>query len=236
MRRAAIGPGAAWRGVLLVALLAGGGAGADVEAAATAATGAAEAAPLEHFLEGLHTLRTRFTQIVTGAHGRVVAQATGELIVLRPGRFRWEIHPAGESAGGTSDAGQLVVADGRNLWFYDPDLQQVTVRSESTALTATPAMLLSGGPDALAAFTVSGGGERDGLSWVQVTPRSADADFKQARLGFSGGELQRMILEDKLGETSALSFEHAERNVPVAPSEVSFSPPAGVDVIGKPEP
>ncbi len=204
------------------------------------AGGAGSAIPLDRFLDGLHSLRTRFTQTVTGAHGRVVSQATGELVVLRPGKFRWESHPAGasgagQSDSGQSDSGQLLIADGRNLWFYDADLQQVTVRPQSTALTATPAMLLSGGAHVLDAFEVSDAGKKDGLDWVQVVPKAADADFKDARLGFSGNELERMILEDKLGQTASLSFQDTERNAPVAPSEVSFTPPAGTDVIGTPQ-
>ena len=188
------------------------------------------AAPLDAFLDGLHSLRAAFSQQVTGAHGRVVSRATGELVVLRPGKFRWVIHPAGE--GGTE---QLLVADGRNLWYYDSDLQQVTVRRESGALTATPAMLLSGGTRALAAFEVSAAGSSGGLDWVRVVPKAADADFKEARLGFAGRELKRMILKDKLGQTATLDFEHVRRNVPVPAAEVSFTPPAGADVIGKPQ-
>ncbi len=231
MARASFLPSTAWLAALTAVALELGAAGAPVQATAGgAAQVAASPAPLDRFLDGLHSLRTHFTQIVTRAHGQIVSQASGELIVLRPGKFRWEIHPAGSTG-----AGQLLVADGRNLWFYDADLQQVTVRPQSAALTATPAMLLSGGADVLGAFEVSGAGEKDGLVWVSVVPKAADADFKTARLGFSGNELARMILEDKLGQTATLSFTAAERNVSVAPSEVSFTPPAGTDVIGTPQ-
>ncbi len=253
---------ASFRPYTLLALLAAATIGsAGVGAVAQAASevgqtttvqpaGAGSAAPLDRFLEGLHSLRTRFTQTVTGAHGRIVAQVTGELIVLRPGKFRWESHPvagsgsaqgaSGQSASGQSTAGpggseQLLVADGRNLWYYDADLQQVTVRPQSTALTATPAMLLSGGTNVLDAFHLNGAGSKDGLEWVQVVPKATDADFTEALFGFSGNELERMILKDKLGQTASLSFQDAERNVPISASEVSFTPPAGTDVIGTPQ-
>ncbi|MGH8151043.1 MAG: outer membrane lipoprotein chaperone LolA [Steroidobacteraceae bacterium] len=198
-------------------------AGAVAQAAGTGT------APLARFLGGLHSFKASFSQTVTGAHGRVVSQATGEVIVLRPGRFRWEVHSAGESGDG-----QLLVADGRNLWYYDSGLQQVTVRPEASALTATPAMLLSGGAGALSAFDVTGAGTSKGLDWVRVVPKAADADFKEALLGFSGRALERMVLEDKLGQTATLGFTHAKRNVPVATSEVSFTAPHGADVIGTP--
>ncbi len=255
MRRASFRPCILLLTVLTAAMVGPAALGAATQAADTRPAGDGSTAPLDRFLEGLHSLRTRFTQTVTGAHGRIVAQVTGELIVLRPGRFRWESHPvggngaarsgAGQSAAGPSGAGpsgagpgsaeQLLVADGRNLWYYDADLQQVTVRPQSTALTATPAMLLSGGTSVLDAFQLSGAGSKDGLEWVQVVPKKTDADFTEALFGFSGNELERMILKDKLGQTASLTFQDAERNVPVAPSEVSFTPPAGADVIGTPQ-
>ncbi len=197
--------------------------------ASRSAYAAGGANPLERFLDGLHSFQASFSQTVSDAHGHTVEQSTGTLTVLRPGKFRWEVHPKGESG-----AGQLVVDDGRNLWFYDRDLQQVTVKPAGSALTATPAMLLSQG-NALNEFLVQGAGTQSGLEWVRVAPKAADADFREALLGFSGNELERMILKDKLGQTATLGFERTERNVPVPVSEVSFSPPAGADVIGTPE-
>jgi len=183
---------------------------------------------LDRYLDGLNSLRVSFTQVVTDARGHESDRSSGELLVLRPGRFRWDIHP---TSGG---AGQLLVADGRNVWFFDRDLEQVTVKPMDAALTATPAMLLSGGTDVHKSFDLADAGSDAGLQWVRVVPRAAAADFREARLGFAHDELRRMILSDKLGQTATLTFERAERNAPVTPAEVSFTPPAGADVIGTP--
>ena len=43
-----------------------------------------------------------------------------------------------------------------------------------------------------------------------------------------------MILEDKLGQTATIMFQQIERNGPVTPAELSFTPPPDVDVIGTP--
>jgi outer membrane lipoprotein carrier protein len=196
-----------------------------VVAAATAA-----GTPLDSYLDELKTLRATFVQTVTDAHGNEIDRATGTLIVSRPGKFSWEIHP--ERSG--SRAGQLMVCDGVNLWFLDRDLEQVTVKPVDAALSATPAMLLSGVTEVRKSFSITPAGRRAGLEWVLVEPRDAEADFRRALFGFAGRELKRMILEDKLGETTTISFGKIERNVPVAPSEVSFTPPAGADVIGTP--
>jgi outer membrane lipoprotein carrier protein len=224
---------------------AGGALAADTPTppAATAAASAAPT-PLDKYLDNLHTLRTSFLQTLADPHGREIDRATGTLIVQRPGKFSWDIHPqpvAVDSAGATASAatpsggaGQLMVCDGTNLWFYDRDLQQVTVKPVDAALSATPAMLLSGAVDVRKSFNISGVGEREGLEWVLVEPGGAQADFRSALFGFEHGELRRMILEDKLDQTATILFQKIERNGPVRPAEVSFKPPAGADVIGTP--
>jgi outer membrane lipoprotein carrier protein len=187
--------------------------------------------PLDKYLEQLKTLRTEFSQVVTDGGGKQVQQATGKLVIVRPGRFRWELTPDG-----ADESAQLMISDGRNLWFYDRDLEQVSVKPAATALTATPASLLSGEGDIRELFTVKSAGRKDGLDWVSVVPRSADADFREARLGFAKSDLKRMVLKDKLGQTAELDFQVSQRNTSVAETEVTFAPPAGADVIGTPLP
>jgi outer membrane lipoprotein carrier protein len=197
---------------------------------AIVATVAAASTPLDSYLDDMKTLRASFVQTLADAHGKEIDRSTGTLIVSRPGKFSWEIRPQGSG----SDSGQLMVADGRNLWFLDRDLQQVTVKPADAALSATPAMLLSGTVDVRKNFTISPAPKRDGLEWVLVEPHGTDADFRHALMGFEGKDLKRMILEDKLGQTATVMFDHVERNGKVAPQEVSFTAPAGVDVIGTP--
>jgi outer membrane lipoprotein carrier protein len=233
--------------------------GAPAPAAPAAATPPAVAVPadnvstpLDKYLSDLKTLRTSFIQTLADGQGREIDRAAGTLVVARPGKFSWDIHPqtvktggdAGTGTGATDNGGtnntnkgdgQLMVSDGRNLWFFDRDLEQVTVKPVDAALSATPAMLLSGAVDVRKNFTLTLAGQRDGLDWVLVEPHGADADFKDALFGFANGDLKRMILEDKLGQTATIMFDHIERNVPVTPQETSFTPPKGADVIGKPK-
>ncbi len=199
-------------------------------------TSALAAAPtaLDNYLSGLKTLRADFTQTVTDGKGAEIQRASGRFLIQRPGKFRWELTPA--SASGAAQSPQLMVADGKNLWFYDRDLEQVSVKAADAALTATPASLLSGDGNFGEFFSVRADGKRDGLDWVKVTPRRGDADFREAALAFrkGGAELSRMVLKDKLGQTVQLDFLSSNRNAPVAESEVQFTPPAGADVIGTP--
>jgi outer membrane lipoprotein carrier protein len=233
---------------LLVAI---GPAFAVAKAPAATAPAATAPTPLDKYLDNLKTLRTSFLQTLADAQGHEIDRSTGTLIVARPGKFSWDIHPQSGNtnkgsgvAHGASDraasegipsgGGQLMVSDGRNLWFYDRDLEQVTVKPVDAALSATPAMLLSGTVDVRKNFTLTIAGQREGLDWVLVEPHGVDADFRDALFGFVNGDLKRMILEDKLGQTATIMFDHIERNVPVSAQETTFTPPKGVDVIGTP--
>lgn len=205
---------------------------------AAPATSAPADTALDRYLHGLTTLRTDFTQRVTDAAGKPSAGGSGSLVVQRPDRFRWDYRPAAQpgegGAGGNADEqGQLLVADGRNLWFYDRELAQVTVKPIDAALSSTPIMLLSGSSEALRTqFDISAAPAGQGLQWVQVRPRGAQADFSEARLGFRGDDLARMIVHNMLGQTVQLDFSHSQRNAPLDAGLFDFKAPPGVDVIG----
>lgn len=192
---------------------------------------AADETPLDKYLAQLKTLRAEFLQTVTDARGATVQKAEGKFVIVRPGKFRWELTP---NSNGREQTPQLMVADGKNLWFYDRDLEQVSVKPAATSLTATPASLLSGQGDIRELFRVSAAGKHDGFDWVLVSPRKPDADFREARFAFDHDNLRRMVLKDKLGQTVSLDFTDSQRNVAVADAEVTFTPPAGADVIGSP--
>jgi len=194
-----------------------------------AALAAAGGTALDQYLDNLESLRASFSQVVLDAKGQQIESGQGTLLVRRPGRFRWEYTPEGEGP-------QLLVADGTNLWFYDHDLQQATVKPAAAALTTTPVILLSGtAAEMRAAFTITEEGMRDELSWVQVTPRSATAEFSSAELGFRGAQLARLVIHDRLNQTETLNFTRSARNAHVEDSELRFTPPAGVDLIGTPQ-
>ena len=199
------------------------------------APAASKPTPLDRYLKRLKTLSVSFRQTIASASGAEVGRSRGTLVIERPGKFRWDIHPRHTGGSSQQDRGQLMVSDGRNLWYLDRDLEQVTVRPLDAALSATPAMLLAGTVDVRKHFKETLAGHREGLDWVFVEPRSAAADFRDALFGFDAhGTLERMILEDKLGQTVTIMFRHVELNVPVPAKDFTFTPPPGAAVIGTP--
>src|SRR5262245_20221542 len=84
--------------------------------AASADTGAAH---VEQFLHGLQSFEANFNQRLTDKSGRILDESSGRLAIQRPNRFRWDYLEPSE---------QVIVADGKRIWLYDPELEQVTVR------------------------------------------------------------------------------------------------------------
>jgi len=190
---------------------------------ADAAADAAAIRRVQSVFGELSSLRAEFMQTVTDADGRLVERAEGTMSLARPGRFRWDYRVPE----------QLIVCDGTTVWFHDIGLEQVTIRPAAEMIIGTPAMLLGGEGDLKAEFEITDGGLADGLAWSLLTPRRSDGDFRNLRIGFAGGEVRRMVLLDRLGQTTELAFERVERNPRLAPSQFSFTPPAGVDVVGR---
>jgi len=183
---------------------------------------------LDRYLSGLESWRAEFSQSIIDSRGRMRSPQIGRLLVQRPGKFRWEIGPKSEGAT------QVMVSDGRNLWFLDADLDQVTVRPAGSGEAATPAMLLAGTTPLRAKFNVSSRGRKEGMEWVRVTPKGAEGELKEMRFGFVGLELRRLEIDDKLGQRAVMVFNTRVRNGRIDHSEFRFVPPPGADVIGKP--
>jgi len=179
---------------------------------------------VDKFLAGLASWSADFTQTIDDGHGKVLRSAAGKLYLQRPGKFRWDY---------TEPSEQLVLADGKQIWFYDKDLAQANVRDMDATLASTPASLLSEGGSVATQFDVKALPASGGLEWFQLLPKHADTDFQLVRIGFANGELASMFLADKLGQITQLTFTHPSRNAKFAADLFSFTPPPGVDVIGR---
>jgi outer membrane lipoprotein carrier protein len=179
---------------------------------------------VEKYLNGLATWSADFKQTIDDGHGNVVRSAAGKLYLQKPGKFRWDYAEPSE---------QLILADGKQIWFYDKDLQQANVRNMDASLANTPAVLLSGGGSLSSQFDVTALPPSDGLEWYQLIPRHPDTDFQLVRIGFRNGDLASMFLADKLNQVTQLTFSNPKRNAKLAANLFSFVPPPGVDVIGR---
>lgn len=180
-------------------------------------------ARLEAFVDSTKGLKANFTQTVFDRAGRKTQEASGNLFFQRPGKFRWVYQ---------KPYAQLIVGDGKKVWIHDEDLDQVTVRKLDQALGDSPAALLAGDNNIDKLFNLKDDGDKDGLEWLEATPKSKEGSFEKVRMGFKGSDLQSMELQDNFGQTTLLRFSNLQRNPSLGSSLFRFSPPKGADVIG----
>lgn len=207
---------------------------------------------LKYFIAHTRSSQADFTQEVLDKKGKRIQSASGSMQFERPGKFRWSYHKPYE---------QIIVGDGKKFWVYDVDLNQVSEKKLNIALGSSPAALLSGnneierdfvlkdsdcaainkaGEQLQAASQVSGGTsalcdqQKDGLEWLEATPKAADANFASIRMAFNAqSELVVMELRDVFGHTTVLRFSDILRNPPLPPALFKFEPPQGVDVLSE---
>ena len=178
---------------------------------------------LDTFTKGLKGLDGQFTQQVFASNGKQKEQSTGRVAVSAPRLFRWEY---------TKPYPQLIVADATTVWVHDPDLQQVSKRPQGAEEANSPLAILLDPSKLDRDFVVKEAGAGKGIEWLQLTPRSADAAFKSAKLGFSNGGLAQMEYVDALGQRTRITFVGWKRNPSFAKATFVYVPAKGVDVIG----
>lgn len=178
---------------------------------------------MEAFSKGLRSVMAQFAQTVTDANGRRGDESRGALSLEAPRQFRWETKEPYQ---------QTIVADGERVWIYEPDLQQVSVRNQSSEEAHSPLTVLTDLSQLDSQFNAGEGGERDGLVWLKLTSKAKEPEFEYAELGFDTAGLQRMRFKDQLGNTTEIRFSDWKRNPGLPAATFKFTPPKGVDVIG----
>jgi outer membrane lipoprotein carrier protein len=180
---------------------------------------------VDSFVRDVLTLVGDFEQSLISAEGELVEVTRGRLEIQRPDRFRWAYSEPYE---------QWLIADGLNIWSYDLDLEQVTVKPQADALANTPAMLLGGSDAALDAFEHLGTAVEDDTTWVTLVPVNTDSGFVRVELAFVDGQIQRMVFFDNLEQTTYVTLENVVVNESISAERFEFSVPEDVDLVGRP--
>ena len=192
-----------------------------------AVSGAASASALEQFksfVASTKSAKGEFSQRLTkkmDGTSKTSAPSMGTFVFARPGKFIWTYVKPYE---------QLLQADGDQLYIYDKDLNQVTVKKLGNALGSSPAAILFGSNDLEKNFTLAEDGTRDGLEWLKATPKAKDTTFEDIHIGLRDGVPEAMELRDTFGQTSVLTFKNFDKNPSLPATYFKFVMPKGADV------
>jgi outer membrane lipoprotein carrier protein len=178
---------------------------------------------LRTFTTSVTAATGKFTQATTGPQqSRPKPPQSGTFSFQRPGKFKWSVQKPYE---------QLIVSDGKQVYQYDPDLAQVTVRKVDQAIGTSPAAILFGSGSLEQSFDVTPLPQKDGLDWLRAKPRNTDAGFSRVDIGFKDNAPARIELLDAFGQTTRVDLSGIVANPKLGDQDFSFVPPKGVDMV-----
>lgn len=178
---------------------------------------------LQAFLKNTSSAAGTFSQKVLTEKGEDASgDGQGEFKFLRPGCFSWHYDAPFE---------ELMMSDGKTLWLYDVEMAQVTVKTLTQALPATPASILFGNNDFSKDFAVKELPDSEGMHWLLATPKDDNSPFSEVRIAFKNQLPARMILKDNFGQQTVLAFSNVKKNPKFKKTDFTFKTPKGVDVL-----
>ncbi|KTD24750.1 outer membrane lipoprotein carrier protein [Legionella lansingensis] len=176
---------------------------------------------LQTKLNGIRSLSANFSQVVK-AKKRELSRSSGTMALERPGRFRWQTKDPME---------QLVVADGEQLWVYDVDLEQVTVKKQEKGVGGTAALFLSGYDDTVTRDFDVTATTKGKTQIYDLHSKSPKANFQRVKLIFAGDILTGIEMYDQLGQHTIVNLKNVKTNPKLASTLFKFKPPKGTDVV-----
>jgi len=176
---------------------------------------------LRSFFSQMQSLKADFSQQVFGPRQELLQDSSGQVIIQRPGKFRWDYNKPFQ---------QHIVADGEKLWLYDVDLEQISIKPQGAAMASSPASLLSDASQLDKQFDVLAV-LRQNRNWFELIPKQSDSGFEALFILFDDGVISQMELKDSFGQFTRLRFENVRLNKSYGADTFRLKIPEGVDVI-----
>ena len=178
---------------------------------------------LSKFFEQDSTYFAEFYQVILDEGLFLVEESVGLLWLSRPNRFRWEY---------SEPFAQTIVSDGTNIWEYDVELEQATVRKFTDVVDRSAAQILAGTNDLEENYIVEDLDIQGQLAWVSIQPKTEEsAQFQSMRLGFDERSLRSVEILDTLGNTTRLQLLDVVQGSEFDEATFQIVIPQGVDLI-----
>ena len=179
-------------------------------------------------------LTAQFHQTATNRSLGRVQEASGLLLLKRPGKMRWEYQ---------KPEARLFVTDGKKLWAYSPTDKQVVVQDVGEAFSSrVPLSFLAGECQLGREFTVSAAenaATRGATSFMvlDLKPKQPEAGIARILLevNLHTYTVEKTTVFDAVGNTTVIALTNLKLNTGVSDQQFQFTPPAGVTVVAPPK-
>lgn len=179
---------------------------------------------LRNFVQNFSSFRANFVQTQPDESTFSANQSSGYMVIEKPGRLLW-IYQQPEH--------QEIISDAINLWIYEEELDQATVRPLASVQADFPMRWLLFKESVEDNFEVIVGKKSNGISWFNLTPKN-NTFFQSLDVAIKGDELVQIWMYQNTDNITKVVFHDAQINPKLSNSQFTFVPPKGVDVIGEP--
>lgn len=178
---------------------------------------------LQKKYESINSIKAEFTQEVT-SKGMPAMKSEGKVWLKKPGKMRWEYK---------KPAKDLIVSDGKTIWLFQPDLNQVMERKASTAASSMATDFLSGIGSVEKEFDVKLS-DVEAINHVLIlTPRQEQPGLSKLILEVDKENfiVKKTIITDHFGNQTAVAFDGVKLNASMKDSLFRYAPPKGAKVV-----
>lgn len=186
----------------------------------------AQVETLKQYVSSLKSLRANFVQIQPEEELFRKNQSSGYMVMKRPGQLLW-VYQKPEQ--------QEIVTDGQNLWIYDAEIDQASVRPMSSVQEDFPLRWLLYNESLEKSFDIIPGQVENGVSWFNLVPKEGTF-FQSLDVAIADGKMTQIWMYQSPENVTKVRFVDIEQNRSVDGRTFIFKAPSGVDVIGQPQP
>jgi outer membrane lipoprotein carrier protein len=176
---------------------------------------------LEQFLKSTQTLEASFKQRVDAGRGDY-EDSTGRFYLQKPDLFRWDY---------LKPYHQEIVSDGERIWYFDADLEQVTVKPFKAMHGSALLLLLGKGTGLEDKFDIQVIGRLSDDARIRLLPKSDGQGVEQILVGMKNGQLSSLALKDPFGQMTNIEFKSIKKNREISSSVFTFIVPDGADLL-----
>ena len=180
---------------------------------------------LQTLRQDLTSLSADFQQQEIDINQNESEVSSGKVWLNSPNQFRWEyINPAP----------QLIVANGEQVWIYDEDLEQVTIKPQDSSANPIYVLLDDSKTDKnyqAELIKVSPIEEENDYSWIELTPKNQNDEVKQIWLGVEDNMIRVLQIRNQMENNVVFKFSNTTRNPEIKSDLFNFSVPEGTDIL-----
>jgi len=178
---------------------------------------------LKTFLKNSTTFKATFSQSLFDENGIELQFSAGVFSLKKPGQFAWDYE---------EPYPQTIMSNGKKIWMYDSELEQVTIKPVDASLSNSSMVLLFSKSDLDKEFKIIKLDVVKDVSWLELISKKSDSEFNSILLGMKNNQVVSIKLVDGFGQTTVIKFTHISTSPVFDKNRFEFKVPKNVDVIG----